>query len=363
MSVTLNDVAKRAGVSAKTVSRVVNQQGEVSPETRLRILALIEEMGYLPNLLARGLVSQRSYSLAIVSWTLNRYAPAQFVMGVEKEADERGYAILLTITHPAEDKPLEAFLNRLTATQVDGILWHAPRVGSNQDWMTSERLSSLPPMVLNGLPNPALTTVSIDNHFGAQIATQHLIEQGWQRIGLICGNPDFAMYAERRRGWEEALRQAGQQPNPQRIVYGDGSAESGYQAMQELLRRQPDLDAVFVSDDTAALGALQSAQENGRAVGVDFGMVGYDGQPDTRYYAPPLTTVDQPIFNLGRKAVELLVAEIEARARGEAQGEPKLHLVQPELVIRESSLRSELAGSGDGSGARRVVIHPTRSGK
>jgi len=339
MSVTLSDVAKRAGVSSKTVSRVVNNQGEVSKETRERILAVIQETGYHPNLFARGLVNQRSYTLAIVSWNLDKYSPSRFVMGVEKEADEQGYSILLTLFRRSKRENIDAFLNSLVARQVDGIIWQAPRVSNNLDWIIPERLAHLPPIVLNGLPNPYVNTVSMDNHHGALIATRHLIEQGWKRIGVITGRIEYVMSSERLRGWQDALREAGREPDFELVTSGDWSGESGAQAMEELLRQHPDLDAVFVSDDSAAIGVLHAARQAGRVVGYDLGVVGFDGQPEAAYYHPPLTTISQPIFELGRSAVQSLVRRIEARIREAEPLEPELHLAKPELVIRESSLR------------------------
>lgn len=340
MKVTLFDVAKLAGVSTKTVSRVVNNQGEVSRHTRERILALVKELGYRPNLLARGLVNQRSYTIAIVSWTLDRYSPSHFVMGVETEAAALGYSILLTLFRYTEGISMDDYLNSLAARQVDGIIWHAPRIGNNQDWINPAQLSNLPPIVLNGLPNPHVNTVSIDNYHGAYLATRHLVEQGWKRIGIITGLPEYVISTERLRGWKAALEEAGMDAHAEMVASGNWSAESGYQAMETLLQRWPDLDAVFVSDDSAAIGCLSAIRQAGRLTGQNFGLVGYDGQPETAFYNPPLTTIHQPIFELGRKATQLLVNEIESHFQERDPGPPKVFLYQPELVIRQSSLKA-----------------------
>jgi DNA-binding LacI/PurR family transcriptional regulator len=339
LSVTLSDVAKRAGVSIKTVSRVVNNQGEVSKETRERVLESIQELSYQPNAFARGLVMQRSYTLAIVSWGLDKYSPSRFVMGAEREADEQGYSVLLTIFRRSKTENIDAFLNSLVARQVDGIIWQAPRIGNNQDWINPDRLMRLPPIVLNGLPNPYVNTVSMDNHHGGLIATRHLIEQGWQRIGAITGRAEHIMTSERLRGWQDALREAGREPDFDLVANGDWSGESGARAMQDLLERHPDLDAAFISDDFAAIGAIHAARQAGRQIGQDLGLVGYDGLPESAYYHPPLTTVNQPIFELGRSAVQSLVRRIDARLREDEPAQPELLVIKPELVIRESSIR------------------------
>jgi LacI family transcriptional regulator len=341
VSVTLNDVARQAGVSIKTVSRVVNNQGEVSKETRQRVLLAIQDLGYQPNIFARGLVSQRSYTLAIVSWGLDRYSPSQFVMGVEREADNLGYSLLLTLMRRSRLENIDAFLNSLLARQVDGIIWQAPRVGANLDWIRPERLVNLPPIVLNGLPDPYVTTVSMDNHHGALLATRHLVEQGWKTIALINGRIEHPMATERRRGWQDALLEAGRQPDESMVLHGDWSAESGYRCMKELLERRPDVDAIFAADDRIAFGAIGAAQQAGRAIGRNLGVVGFDGLPESEFFTPPLSTIYQPIFELGRAATRALVQLVEARARGDNPPEkPEWIIMKPELVVRQSSLRA-----------------------
>jgi LacI family transcriptional regulator len=205
VTVTLSDVAEQAGVSIKTVSRVVNNQAEVNKDTRERVLRAIAELGYRPNVLARGLVQQRSYTIGQVSFGLDRFGPSRFVMGVQREAAELGYSVLLTLLRGTTAADADAILDDLLSRRVDGIIWQAPNIGETQRWITPERLKTLPPIVLNGLPNPFLTTVSIDNSHGALLAVQHLVDQGWRRIGHLAGPPPNAnaagAMAWRKTGW------------------------------------------------------------------------------------------------------------------------------------------------------------------
>ena len=159
MSVTLSDVAQQAGVSIKTVSRVVNNQTDVSKPTRERVLQVIAALGYHPNALARGLAQQRSHTIAVVSFGLDRYGPSRFVVGVERETEELGYSLLLTVLRRSRPGQSDGILAHLASRQVDGIIWQAPNVGDTQNWIRPERLAQLPPIVINGLPNPHVTTV------------------------------------------------------------------------------------------------------------------------------------------------------------------------------------------------------------
>lgn len=340
MSVTLNDVAQQAGVSIKTVSRVVNNQAEVREDTRKRVLQAIAQLGYHPNALARGLVQQRSYALGLVTFGLDRYGPSRFVIGVQREADELGYSVLLTLLRDTTAQRADAILNDLVSRRVDGIIWQAPNIGETQRWICPERLKDLPPIVLNGLPNQYLTTVSIDNHHGAFLAVQHLIDQGWRRIGFLAGLADFPMTTERRRGWHDCLIHNGLNPDPSLIESQDWTAQGGAAAMAALLARRPDVDAIFAYNDAMALGALYAAKQAGRRVGRDLGVIGFDDTADAAFYDPPLSSVHQQVANLGREAVRALVRLVEMRAEGKPLPPPVLILSRPEVVIRASSLRA-----------------------
>ncbi len=344
MTVTLSDVAVHAGVSIKTVSRVVNNQAEVSKDTRERVLQAIAELSYHPNVLARGLVQQHSHTLGLVSFGLDRFGPSRFVMGVQREAAESGYSVLLTLLRDSTAESADAILNDLVSRRVDGIVWQAPNVGASQRWISPERLAALPPVVLNGLPNEFLTTVSIDNYHGAFLAVQHLLDQGWRRIGCLTGPADFPMTTERRRGWQDCLAQNGLYPDSSLVEGQDWTASGGAAAMTALLARRPDVDAVSAFNDATALGAMMAATRCGRRPGGDLGVVGFDDAPESEFYQPPLTTVHQHIEELGREAVRALVHLIEFKLDGRMPSPPVLILSRPELVVRASSLRDDRRG-------------------
>lgn len=339
MHVTLQDVAKLAGVSTKTVSRVVNRQGEISEVTRQRVQAAIEQLGYHPNILARSLVSRRSNTLAVVASGLELYGPSRTIVGIEHKADELGYSLLLSLLTRPGSSDVNSILSTLVARQVDGIIWAVPEIGDNRAWIEPERLKRLPPIVfLSMAPRSGLPIVAVDNRSGAALATQHLIDLGRKKIGLITGPLDWWEARERRAGWQETLLKAGRPVSASLVAEGDWSAASGEQGLRALLAQQPDMDAVFVSNDQMALGALGVAQKMGRRVPQDLAVVGFDNIPESGFFCPPLTTVYQRLTDAGCLAVQVLQQIIQARQQGQEHFEPAVTMLAPELVIRASSM-------------------------
>ena len=345
MPVTIHDVAKRAGVSTRTVSRVVNQLGEISEETRAHVQKVIDELGYRPNILARSLASRRSNNLGVVTWGLDYFAPPRIVVGIEQRASELGFSLFLNlISHPA-DAGAEVILNTLADHRVDGIIWAIPEVGENHKWIQRISLEKFPPIVfLNAQPQPGLNSIAVDNHRGAELATRHLIDQGCRKIGLIKGPQGWWEAEERYRGWRETLTRAGIEPLPRYIAGAEWSVEAGKQAMQLLLEQAPEIDGIFASSDDIALGALTAAIQSGRHIPKDLALVGFDNKPESAYFQPPLTTIDQPLPRIGRAAVDLLLEKIEQRRSaqkqaGESENASALKL-EPRLVVRASSIKS-----------------------
>jgi LacI family transcriptional regulator len=339
LHVTLRDVAKLAGVSAKTVSRVVNNQGEISQFTRRRVQAAIERLGYRPNILARSLVNRRSDTLAVVAWRIDYYGPSRTVLGVEQQSNESGYSLFLNLLPKPDDPNVGPILDALAARRVEGIVWAVPEVGDNRAWIRRDRLKQLPPTVfLSMQPRPGLSVIAVDNRSGAAQATQHLLDQSRRKIGVITGPLAWWEARERYEGWKGTLLRAGLTPVPSLVAEGDWSATSGERCMRRLLAQQPDIDAVFACNDQMALGALGVAYLLGRRVPQDVAIVGFDNTPESAYFLPPLTTVYQRLIDVGRVAVQILHKLIEARRQGEDNVEPTATMLAPELVIRQSSV-------------------------
>ncbi len=338
LHVTLLDVARRAGVSTKTVSRVVNNQGEISTGTRERVQAAIEQLGYRPNILARSLVNRRSNTLAVVTWGIDYYGPSQTVVGIEHQSDDFGYSLFLNLVARPDDANVDRLLDELITRRVDGIIWAAPEVGDNRSWLNPAILAQLPPVVfLLMAPRPDVAIVAVENRTSAAQAVQHLLEQGRRRIGHISGPLAWWEARERAAGWEATLASAGLPATPVMSVEGDWSAASGDRALRALLAQQPDLDAVFVGSDQMALGALGATHSLGRRVPDDLAFVGFDDIPESAFFWPPLTTLHQPLIEAGRLAVKTLHQLIDDKWHHRESAAPPLILVKPELVIRASS--------------------------
>ncbi len=342
--VTIRDVAAAAGVSHQTVSRVINERPDVAKETRHQVRQVIKDLGYQPSAIARSLIRQRSFTLGVVTAGLGFFGPARVLKGITEKAEEMGFTPLLKELPTFDTEDIEPHLNSLLARQVDGIVWGVPEVGTNRDWL-QDRLPELPaPLILvttQARPDLPVSTVSIDNYTGGRIATEHLLEQGYRHIGHITGPLNWWEARQRKAGWQDALREAGVQVVDHHWEEGDWSPTGGEQALYRLLDRYPEMDALFAANDQMALGVVQAMRREGLKVPQDIALVGFDNIPESAHFSPPLTTVYQDLPELGNTAVLELVQTIEASQQGETVGRPVTILLQPKLIVRESSILLE----------------------
>jgi LacI family transcriptional regulator len=337
--VTLQDVAARAGVSAKSVSRVVNRQGEISEATRTRIQAVIDELGYRPNSVARSLLRQRTNTLAAVAWGIEYFGPSRTITGIEQQAEELGYSVFLILVREPEKHEHKEILDALVSRRVDGIVWAVPEVGENRSWLNAGWLRQLPPIAFLSMSAlPGVRVVAVNNRGGARTATDHLIQRGRRKIGIITGPMAWWEARERYEGWKGAIESRGLSVWDHLIAESYWSSAGGERAMRELLQRAPDIDGVFASSDQIALGALRAIAESGKRVPEDIAIVGFDNMPESEYFRPPLTTMQQGLADAGRAAVRAVHHMIEAR--GEAPRTPSelVMTIEPELIIRSSAI-------------------------
>jgi LacI family transcriptional regulator len=336
--VTLQGVAALAGVSIKTVSRVVNNQGEITEATRQRVQAAIDELGYRPNILARSLVNRRTDTLAVVAWGIEYFGPSRIIVGIEQQSDELGYSLFLDLVSQPEAPNQDSILDTLLARRVDGIIWSVPEVGDNRKWLRPGLLERLPPIVfLSMQPQPRLAITAVNNFSGAKQATRHLIDQGRRKIAIIAGPRAWWESRERFSGWKRTLEESGIPASLSLSVESYWSAAGGERAMEQLLNQMPEIDAVFASSDQIALGALGAIHRSGRRVPQDVAIVGFDNAPESAFYWPPLTTVYQKLVNAGRIAVQNLHQMIEARRQQRGFVEAATTMIEPELIVRASS--------------------------
>jgi DNA-binding LacI/PurR family transcriptional regulator len=319
------DVARQAGVSHQTVSRVLNGHPNVSPATRASVLAAIRDLGYRPNAAARTLVTGRTNVLGVISIDTTLYGPASMLYGIERAAHP-GYSVAIASLPGFDNRSLAEAVERFLAQGVDGIIVIAPQTAAVESLMS---LVADVPLVAVGCGIRApLPSVAIDNLAGAAKATQYLLDLGHETVHHIGGPDNWVDAQERIEGWQRILRAAGA-PEPA-LHRGDWSARSGYE-IGHLLAAMPDVTAVLCGNDPMALGLLRALAERGRRVPGDVSVVGFDDVPEAAFFLPPLTTVRQDFGELGRRSLRLLLGRI-----ADHRLEPTLP-IEPEMVVRASA--------------------------
>lgn len=335
--VTIKDVAQAAGVSTQTVSRVINKFSYVSGETRQRVEAVVDQLGYHPSTLARSLSQQRSYTLGIVTYDLKYIGPSRTLNGIADKADELGYMLLMKELDNFDPTRIDEVIDSLLARQVDGVLWAVPEISDNHTWV-DERLENIPvPVLFVAMqPRKGITSVSTDNYQGGIMATQHLLDCGRKKIGHISGPMGWWEADERKRGWQETLNAVGFDTSDDCCTEGNWSSASGEQAFIHLMQKFPDVDAVFVANDQMSLGVLREAIRRGIHVPEQLAVIGFDNIPESAFFYPSLTTIYQDLQLLGEQAVQIIVEMIQAR-QGNRPVIARSRFIQPTLVVRESS--------------------------
>lgn len=326
-------------MSAQTVSRVVNHHPDVAAETRARVQALILELGYAPDILARSLIRGRSHSLGIVAYGLEFYGPSRVLTGIERQAAELGYSISLTLVHEPELADAKALLETLQARRVDGVIWAIPEIGHNRAQARAiSAAASLPLVFVNGDPSEVgAPLIGIDNLAIGRLATEHLLARGARKVGIVTGPSEWWEAQQRVAGWHQALGALGLAADDTWMAAGDWSAESGRRAALDLLQRQPTFDAIFASNDQMALGVLAAAHTLGRQIPDDLAVIGVDNIPEAALFWPPLSSIRQRLRDAGAQAVRLVDALIDdPDAPAPDRADPVL-LLQPELIVRAST--------------------------
>lgn len=332
---TIKDVAAAAGVSTQTVSRVLNDRPDVSPETRQRVQKVIDQLDYRPSQLARSLIQQRSYTLGVIIAGLRYVGVSLTLNGITEAAEAAGYSLLLKELPRFDLTDVGPPIQDLLAHQVEGILYAAPQVGDN--WQHVQRVlpKPHPPLVfLKGEAQPGYTTISIDNFMGAQCATDHLLASGRRHIAHLAGPQDWWEARQRLAGWRDALQTAGISPQESHWAAGNWSSASGEAAFAQLLKQYPEMDAVFAANDQMALAVLNLAQQQGLQIPQDLAVIGFDDLAEAAYFNPPLTTIRQDLHQLGWQAVQKLLEAIKTKSEAATA---EAILLQPELIQRLSA--------------------------
>jgi DNA-binding LacI/PurR family transcriptional regulator len=338
-AITIRDVARAANVSISTVSHVLSGKRPTSGATRRRVEDVIQQLGYRPNRVAQSLVWRRPFALGLIIPDItNPYFPA-FALGAEDRVRERGYTLVLG--NSEYDSRREAsYLELVRSQQLAGAIFC---LGDEMSPIVAELQRAVEEglaVVLIHSPMASVPTVCADNRQGGRLAARHLLELGHQEIGIISALPLDEGMADREIGFLDVLREAGMAVDRSAVpsMYGDHQIEGGRQATVELLEHAPNLTAVFVLNDLMALGALEAARSTGRRVPADLSIVGFDDIPFAALANPPLTTVGQPIRQLGEQAADLLLKVIEdgLGLTVEVTAQPNV-LLPNQLIVREST--------------------------
>lgn len=328
-TVTLAMVAARAGVSSSTVSRILNSTAIVSGAKKEAVDEAIAALGFVPNPVARGLAGGRTLSIGVVTQAIDSPFYGAALRGIENELDPAGYSPLFVSGHwnaATETRCMEVLLSR----RVDGIIVLTGRL-SDQSLKNYAR--SLPVVVTGRtLKAPGLVGFNFDNFTGARLATKHLIDLGHQRIALISGDAEHPDAAERLLGYKAALKSAGIAYDEHLVVPGGYHEVNGLLAVDHLLSAHRQFTAIFAANDQMAVGAILGLHRHSLRVPDDVSVVGFDDLPTSMYATPPLTTVDQPAFELGRLAALAMLQLLAGK-------QPEVEVPAPRLIARESSRR------------------------
>ncbi len=330
MPITIADVAARAGVSKTTVSRVLNGKGELDVATAARVRRVIEELGYVPSAPAVGLARGRTQVVGMLVPSLTWPWMGEVLQGAVDVVESEGYALLLFTCNRGEES-MRQFATQVSAKSFDGLLVIEPE--GTLDYIADLHERGLPVVLIDDRAHqPGFPSVGTTNRAGGESAARHLLGLGRRRPLVVTGMARFGCTQERLDGFSTAYTEAGYPVAPGLVVEGDFTFDCGRLAVQRLLTDGVEFDAVFAHNDLSAAGALQAIREAGRTVPEDVAVVGFDDVPIAAHTDPPLTTVHQPLREMGAAAAHLLMSYFEGAALPETPT-----VIPTTLVIRGST--------------------------
>lgn len=322
---TIYDVARRAGVSHQTVSRVLNDHPHIRESTRARVLQAMDEMNYTPSSIARILATRQSRRIGVLIDGRSHHGVDRTLLAVETAARDVGYSVSAFSISDQDSPQIVSGVVELVTRGAEGLCVIAPHAFS-LDSLGKQNIG-LPTIVITAEADSSRHTVGVDQREGARLAVQHLIDLGHRTIAHLSGPVDCSETRQRGEGWRECLAEAGLPRGP--IVTGDGTSDFGFQVGRS--DELGDATAVFAANDQMALGVIHGLHRRGIRVPEDVSVVGFDDSPDARHFRPPLTTIGQDSRALGEVTLQRLVAAIEDEV------EPSRSVIPPRLIAREST--------------------------
>jgi LacI family transcriptional regulator, galactose operon repressor len=334
---TIRDVARRAGVSHQTVSRVINGSSHVTEPTRERVLGAIRELAYVPSPMARGLIANRTHSLGMVSAEISDYAFAEAVAGAEAETRRRGYYLMVASVEDESRDDERGYLRLMLARRVEGLIVARPSVPLSSEQLLPAVAAGVPLVAIGSSQLPGFTVVDVDNLDGGRQATALLVAQGHRRIATITGPREWPSAKARLEGYRRALRAGGLGRDRSLVETSPGwGLEDGRAAAARLLDQGQAFTGLFAQSDLIALGAIRELRARGLRVPEDVSVVGYDDIPVAAFVHPALTTVRQPIRQVGEMAARIVLDGLAAAEAGDGAPRPDTHLLPAELVVRDT---------------------------
>jgi DNA-binding LacI/PurR family transcriptional regulator len=320
------DVAKLAGVSHQTVSRVINKADHIKDETRSRVQSAMQELGYVPNAAARALVTSKSKIVGILVSDIVYHGPAGMMHAMEKEARRGGFFAISASVDPVDAGSIAQGIEHLRRLGIEGLVVITPQSDSVQ---AVERLVTDIPVVFIDSPNNSKElSAELDNYSGAKRATEHLISLGHKNIVHVSGPAGWFDSAPRIVGYEDAMRNAKLEPQ---VIAGDWTVPTGYEIGRNIELDSTGVTAIFAANDQLALGLMRALRQRGYAIPERVSIIGFDDVPEAAYYEPPLTTMRPDFAELGRVAMEIMLGEINSESA------LRVDTLVPELIVREST--------------------------
>ncbi|PTV94720.1 LacI family transcriptional regulator [Halanaerobium saccharolyticum] len=332
MQITLKDIARMADVAESTVSRALNDKPGVGRETKLKILKIAKENNYRPNQLARGLAAKKTNMIAVILAEMDSPGNIEIVKSIEKAADEKGYQIILCNTNNQEDKE-ESYLSLLESNQVDGAIFIGGKLVGSHLLRASFSQDNRIVLVNRLAEENFFTSVLTDYSQGIYQAVEHLVEENFKKIALVCGSRDDLIEEEKISGYKNALRDSGLDLNQELIFSTANDRQAGYNVFLEIIEGDVIPDAFISTRELTTIGLVEAIKMGGYFIPDDFAVVGYGDNILTSVIDPPLTVLSEPVEELGKSSLEFLLKLINDNLDSQ-----QIKVLTPELIIRESSI-------------------------
>lgn len=338
--ITIKDIARELGISPSTVSRALKDHPDISIATKKAVNELADKLNYQPNTVALNLRQRKTNTIGVIIPEIVHFFFSTVISGIEDVAYEAGYNVILAQSNESVERE-KSDIKALFNSRVDGLLLSISRETTNFDHIESIISKGLPIVFYDRMyTNPNTSKVIVDDYVGAKEAVLHLIEQGYKRIAHLEAAPGLQIAVDRRRGYVDALKENNMPVKETMIIEcPNGSLEDGKKATKKLLSLASPPDAIFANNDLLAMGAMLSIKEKGLKIPGDIALMGFSNWFFSQLLDPPLSSVDQPGFEMGQEAARLLIRQIEMKDKDQFEVQPETKILKTRLIIRESSLR------------------------